>query len=64
MSNTAELNQLFNKPTEQVLQEGLHQMTVACEAITKQNEILNVDIKNLKNKLRHAEERLLLNASD
>jgi len=39
----------------------LHQMTIACESLTKQNEILNNDVEKLKSKLTMAKEKLLLN---
>jgi hypothetical protein len=31
---------IFRTPTENILTQGLHQMTIACESLTKQNEIL------------------------
>ena len=52
---------IFRTPTENILTQGLHQMTIACESLTKQNEILNKDVENLKNKLTQAKEKLLLN---
>jgi hypothetical protein len=36
-------------------------MTVACEALTKQNDILNKDVESLKIKLTMAKEKLLCN---
>lgn len=52
---------IYREPTENILTKGLHQMTVACEALTKQNDILNKDVENLKNKLTRAKEKLLVN---
>jgi hypothetical protein len=52
---------IYKNTSENVLASGLHQMTKACETITKQNEILNQDIKKLKSKLTQAKEKLLLN---
>ena len=52
---------IFRTPTENILTQGLHQMTIACESLTKQNEILNKDVENLKNKLTYAKEKLLVN---
>tara|TARA_R100001163_G_scaffold33968_1_gene26272 strand:- start:18275 stop:18457 length:183 start_codon:yes stop_codon:yes gene_type:complete len=52
---------IYKNSTENILTSGLHQMTIACETITKQNEILNKDIQNLKNKLTQAKEKLLVN---
>jgi hypothetical protein len=47
MSNTT----TYRTPTEDILTKGLHQMTIACESLTKQNEILNNDVEKLKSKL-------------
>tara|TARA_X000001388_G_scaffold43958_2_gene31051 strand:+ start:3479 stop:3679 length:201 start_codon:yes stop_codon:yes gene_type:complete len=52
---------IYRTPTEDILTQGLRQMTKACDAITKQNEILNSDINNLKSKLTQAKEKLLVN---
>ena len=41
---------LFKVNAEEVLSRGLQAMTQSCEALTKQNEILNKDIDNLKKK--------------
>jgi hypothetical protein len=57
MSNTT----TYRTPTEDILTKGLHQMTIACESLTKQNEILNNDVEKLKSKLTMAKEKLLLN---
>jgi len=54
-------NTLFNNDTENVLVDGLKMMTKACDALTKQNEILNRDIEELKNKASRLQERVLLN---
>jgi hypothetical protein len=43
---------IFDAKSETILVNGLEQMTKACDAITKQNEILNNDILKLKSKLR------------
>ncbi len=55
---------IFRTPTENILTQGLHQMTIACESLTKQNEILNKDVEKLKNKLTSAKEKLLCNNID
>jgi len=39
-------------------------MTRSCEALTKQNETLNKDIDNLKNKVNMLQDRLLSNAEE
>lgn len=54
-------NTLFNNDTENVLVDGLKMMTKACDALTKQNEILNSDIEKLKNKISRLQERVLAN---
>jgi hypothetical protein len=62
---TAVLNQttpsVFNQTSEDILKKGLSAMTIACEALTKQNEQLNKDVTNLKQKLRSVEDKLLIN---
>jgi len=52
---------LFKPETEKVLKNGLKMMTKACDALTKQNEILNRDIEELKNKASRLQERVLEN---
>jgi hypothetical protein len=52
---------LFKTETEEVLTNGLKMMTKACDALTKQNEILNRDIEELKNKASRLQERVLEN---
>lgn len=55
---------IFNQKSETILVNGLEQMTKACDAITKQNEILNNDILKLKSKLRRLQEKELSNLED
>tara|TARA_E500000305_G_C4016795_1_gene236178 strand:- start:799 stop:1002 length:204 start_codon:yes stop_codon:yes gene_type:complete len=55
---------IFNKKPETILVNGLEQMTKACDAITKQNEILNNDILKLKSKLRRLQDKELANLED
>jgi hypothetical protein len=55
---------IFNEKSETILVNGLEQMTKACDAITKQNEILNNDILKLKSKLRRLQEKELSNLED
>lgn len=52
---------LFKPDTEQVLVRGLNAMTKACDALSKQNETLNLDIEKMKNKISRLQERILLN---
>lgn len=65
---TAVLNKpttdMFNTSAEDVLKGGLSAMTIACETLTKQNDQLNKDINNLKQKLRSAEEKLIINSEE
>ena len=39
-------------------------MTIACEALTKQNSTLNKDVENLKQKLRLAQDKLIINSEE
>lgn len=55
---------IFNEKSETILVNGLEQMTKACDAITKQNEILNNDILKLKSKLRRLQDKELANLED
>lgn len=55
---------IFNEKSETILVNGLEQMTKACDAITKQNEILNNDILKLKSKLRRLQDKELSNLED
>jgi flagellar motility protein MotE (MotC chaperone) len=63
---TATLNSstasIYKTSAEDVLKGGLNAMTIACETLTKQNDQLNKDINNLKQKLRSAEEKLIINS--
>ena len=52
---------LFKPDTEQVLVRGLNAMTKACDALSKQNETLNIDIESMKKKIQRLQERVLLN---
>ena len=55
---------VFNQTPEDILKKGLSAMTIACETLTKQNEQLNKDVNNLKQKLRSAEEKLIINSEE
>jgi len=52
---------LFKEKAEDILSKGLQQMTIACDTLTQQNKTLNKDVLNLKNKLRLAEEKMIIN---
>ena len=51
----------FDINAESILAKGLEAMTRTCDALTKQNEILNEDIKNLKAKIDQLQHRILSN---
>lgn len=55
---------LFKPDTEQVLVRGLNAMTKACDALSKQNELLNLDIEKMKKKIARLQERILVNDSE
>ncbi len=47
---TTNTQSVYKINSEDILSKGLEAMTRSCEALTKQNETLNRDIDNLKNK--------------
>jgi hypothetical protein len=55
---------LFKPDTEQVLVRGLNAMTKACDALSKQNELLNLDIEKMKKKIARLQERILVNDAE
>ena len=55
---------LFKPDTEQVLVRGLNAMTKACDALSKQNELLNLDIEKMKKKISRLQERILVNDAE
>ncbi len=55
---------LFKTDTEQVLVRGLNAMTKACDALSKQNELLNLDIEKMKKKISRLQERILVNDAE
>jgi hypothetical protein len=55
---------LFKADTENVLVRGLNAMTKACDALTKQNEILNNDLEGLKKKIARLQDRVLIETSE
>ena len=52
---------IFKPDIEQVLVRGLNAMTKACDALSKQNETLNLDIEKMKNKISRLQEKILCN---
>lgn len=57
-------NNLFRKEANDILKDGLRAATVACEALTEQNRILNQDVAKLKAKVRLLEEKVLNNLEE
>jgi hypothetical protein len=55
---------MYDTSAEDVLKGGLSAMTNACEALTKQNNKLNEDLNNLKQKLRLAQEKIIINSEE
>ena len=55
---------LFRKEENVILRDGLRAATVACEALTEQNRILNKDVEKLKAKVRSLEEKVLNNLEE
>ena len=55
---------LFRKEENVILRDGLRAATVACEALTEQNRILNKDVEKLKAKVRLLEEKVLSNLEE
>jgi hypothetical protein len=57
-------DKLFRKEENVILKDGLRAATVACEALTEQNRILNKDVEKLKAKVRLLEEKVLNNLEE
>ena len=55
---------LFKPDTEAILVRGLNSMTLACSALTKQNEQHLKDIEGLKGKIARLQERLLADTEE
>ena len=55
---------LFKKDENVILKDGLRAATVACEALTEQNRILNQDVANLKSKVRSLQEKVMINLEE
>jgi 3-oxoacyl-[acyl-carrier-protein] synthase III len=64
MSDNRAKQSLFNRNAEEVLKQGLGAATIALEALTDQNKILNKDIEKLKGKVRILEDRALQNLEE
>ncbi len=55
---------IMHRDSDKILQDGIQAMTIACDALTQQNQQLNEDVKNLKAKVRMLEEKIILNMED
>lgn len=55
---------IMHRDSDKILQDGIQTMTIACDALTQQNQQLNEDVKNLKAKVRMLEEKIILNTED
>lgn len=62
MSAQQKAQNQFKENTEDVLVRGLNMMTKACDALSKQNEVLNNDIEGLKKKINRLQDRVITNA--
>lgn len=56
--------QIFKPDTEDVLVRGLNAMTRACDALSQQNEQLNLDVESLKKKISRLQERILVDQTE
>ena len=52
---------LFQQSAETVLERGLHSMTLACDALTQQNNQLRKQVDSLTNELNRLKEKAVLN---
>jgi predicted nucleic acid-binding Zn-ribbon protein len=60
MTKTPSTNRsLFDQNHQKILERGLHSLSLACEALKKQNKQLSKDIQALKAKNARLEEKLL-----
>ena len=58
------VKQVMNATSERILSSGLDAMAKCCDALTKQNEQLNLDIQGLKTKIKNLETRILVNQEE
>jgi len=55
------MSQPIPTKTEKILVKGLEGMTIACDALTKQNDRLNKDIEGLKSKISRLQDKIVVN---
>ena len=51
--------ELFHKPAEKVLSQGLSAMTLACDSLTATNKALNAEIAHLRAEVELLKHRLV-----
>lgn len=52
---------LFNQPRVKILERGLHSMTLACEALTKENDRFKEEVESLTVEVNRLKEKVVLN---
>jgi len=52
---------LFNQPRVKILERGLHSMTLACEAMTKENKDLRDKADSLSHEVSRLRDKILVN---
>jgi hypothetical protein len=53
---------LFKQDAETILSRALNSMTLACEALTKENTSLKEEVKNLTIEVNRLKEKVVLNS--
>lgn len=61
MSIPATNRPLFHQSSEDILARALNSMTLACEALTKENQQLREQVVDLTAEVAHLKEQLVLN---
>jgi hypothetical protein len=59
MTTPATNRPLFDQSEVKILERGLHTMSLACEALSKQNDTLNKDLVALKRKNSILEDKII-----
>ena len=52
---------LFHQTSDKILERALNSMTLACEAVTKENKSLRENIVELQADIQHLKDKLLVN---
>lgn len=61
MSIPATNRSLFDQSSEDILVRALNSMTLACDALTKENQQLREQVADLTAEVAHLKEQLVLN---